>query len=146
MAHQDASEQGRRDAPSGGRDDGGASSSRWEWLTAGIGLCCLVGSLAYLVGEAMKPESPPQPVIEVLSAQPQQGRYLVQLRIHNVGTSTAAALRVVGQLRDEDEVVERRETEFDYLPGRSSREGALFFSRDPSRYRLEVLPESFQQP
>ena len=144
MAHQDTAQR----APGGAdtHQDGGPSVSPWEWVTAGIGLCCLVGSLGFLALEGLDISTPPQPVIEVVSTQAQQGRYLVQLRVHNAGSSTAAALKVVGELRDGDEVLERRETEFDFLPGESWRGGALFFTRDPARFRLAIEPESFQQP
>ena len=58
----------------------------------------------------------------------------------------AAALRVEGELRAGGTVVERSETEFQYVPGRSSREAGLLFQADPRRHTLQLHARSFQHP
>jgi uncharacterized protein (TIGR02588 family) len=118
-----------------------------EWIVAAIGLLLVLASLVYLVWHgSAEQEGTPQPALQVVGVQAQDGRFLVLLRVHNRGRATAAGLRVTGELRRGQEVVERSETDFDYLPGESSREGGLFFSRDPRTFELVVNPASFQRP
>jgi uncharacterized protein (TIGR02588 family) len=82
----------------------------------------------------------------MLSIEPQQGRFLVRVQAVNESRATAAALRVEGTLRRGSDLVERSELEFDYLPGRSSREGGLFFTADPRGLQLELAARSYRAP
>ena len=119
----------------------------WEWVVAGVGLVLLLASLAYLTYEALMHEpTPPAPVVEALGSERQGERWLVKFRVTNRGTLTAERLKVAGALRQQGAVVEESDTEFDFLPGRSSREGGLFFARDPAGLQLELAARSYQQP
>lgn len=119
----------------------------WEWVAAGLGLLLLLASLGYLLLDAWRGEDrPPAPVIQVLAVEAQPGRFLVRLRVSNEGKATAAGLRVEGELRRGEEVVERSEIEFQHVPGRSSREGGLFFTQDPRTLRLVLSARSYQAP
>ena len=117
-----------------------------EWFVAGVGLALLVASVAYLLYDSNGEAQPPAPVLRMLSVEPSQGRFLVRVQAHNESRTTAAALRVEGTLRRGGELVERSELEFDYLPGRSSREGGLFFTADPRGLQLDLVPRSFRAP
>jgi uncharacterized protein (TIGR02588 family) len=124
-----------------------AAPSAWEWLVAGIGLALLVGSLGYLVHDALVDEGrSPAPAVRVTGIEAQGGRYLVRLQVGNESRATAADLRVEGELRRGAEVVERSETEFAYLPGRSVREGGLYFRQDPRSFELVLSARSYQKP
>jgi uncharacterized protein (TIGR02588 family) len=144
-ARQDPSGQDREQD----RESMEAPPSFWEWVVAALGLVLVLGSIAFLLVEAATASSvPPQPVVRVLDIRPRAGEagFLVRLRVDNTSRATAASLRVAGELKQGDEVVERSETEFQYLPGRSSREAGLFFTRDPRALRLELSARSFQEP
>lgn len=117
-----------------------------EWIVAGIGLALLVASVGYLLYDSNGEAQPPAPVLRMLSIEPSQGRFLVRVQARNESRTTAAALRVEGTLRRGGELVERSELEFDYLPGRSSREGGLFFSADPRGLQLDLAARSFRAP
>lgn len=126
-----------------------APPTLWEWVMAALGLLLVVASMAVLLHEAWTSASlPPEPQIRVLGIEPRRGQpgFLVRLQVDNRTGSTAANLRIEGELKQGDEVMERSETEFQYLPGRSSREAGLFFTRDPRALRLELSARSFQQP
>lgn len=84
--------------------------------------------------------------MQVLAVDRQPAGWHVAVRVHNGSQATAAALRLTGQLRQGPELVEEREVELQYLPGGSSREGGLFFSRDPRQYRLDWAFRSYEQP
>ncbi|RYY93746.1 MAG: hypothetical protein EOO24_26165 [Comamonadaceae bacterium] len=119
----------------------------WEWVAAGIGLVLLLACVGYLTVQAVTSSSkPPDPVVQVTSVHAQGSRWLVVLRVHNRGDQTAEALKVTGELKQAGQLLERAETEFQFLPGGSSRDGGLFFSRDPQGVELVVRPESYQAP
>ena len=118
----------------------------WEWMVAGLGAALLLASIGYLLLQAREEASPPQPQVQVLAIEPQAGGFHVQLRVRNAGRQTAAALRLEGELRAGGQVLERSETELDYLPGESTREAGLFFQTDPRSAQFAVQPRGYRQP
>lgn len=119
----------------------------WEWVVAGLGLVLVLSCLGYLLLQAMAgPPTPPDPRIEVVAVRAQGDRFLVELRVSNRGQATAEALKVAGELRQGDAVLEEADTEFEFLPGESSRLGGLFFERDPRRFALRLRAVSYQVP
>ncbi|MBE7366055.1 TIGR02588 family protein [Ramlibacter pallidus] len=119
----------------------------WEWVAAGVGLLLLVASIGYLLVDAVTArDGQPQPRIEIVDVAPQGGQFVVRLKVHNDGRATAAALRVAGELRRGETVLESSELELDYLPGRSSREAALLFTQDPRTLQLALSSRSWQKP
>lgn len=140
----------REDPDRAGEEQGGPDDqapSFWEWVLAGVGLLLLVASVGYLLYyQWSSSDAPPDPAIEVIAVHRQQGRFLVRVRVTNRSHTTAADLRVTGELRQGDAVVERSETEFPYLAAESSHEGGLFFTHDPRTLRLELGVESYQVP
>lgn len=124
-----------------------APPTAWEWLAAGIGLLLLAGSMGFLLWDHWRGDgAPPSPQVALVDVLPQGGHYLVRVRVTNRSGGTAAALRVEGELRRADEVVERSELELDFLPGHSTREGGLFFRQDPRSLRLVLHARSYQEP
>ena len=137
MSHQDARDQPMQEEP----------PTAWEWLAAAIGLLLLLGSLGYLAYDAVAGNGEvPNPSVRVTGIEAQGPHFLVRLQVANAGRATAADLRVEGELRRGTEVVERSETAFDYLPGRSVREAGLFFRHDPRALELVLTARSYQQP
>lgn len=107
----------------------------------------MLASMAYLTVQAFsaQPEAP-DPVIQVLAVEERSGGFLVRVRAYNRAGSTAAGLKITGILTRDGQVVERSDMRFDYLPGKSSREGGLFFTRNPGNYRLDLSPTGFEKP
>lgn len=138
------SDQGK---PSSGDTAQEAPPTVWEWLAAGVGLVLLLASMVFLLLEHWRgDEAPPAPRVELVDVQAQQGQFLARVRVTNQSRRAAAALRVEGELRRGEEVVERSELELDYLPGRSAREGGLFFAQDPRSLQLVLRARSYQDP
>ncbi|NNU43775.1 hypothetical protein [Ramlibacter montanisoli] len=88
----------------------------------------------------------PAPQVRLVDIQQQDGRYLARVQVFNQGRATAAALRVQGELRRGGEVVETSELEFQHVPGKSTREGGLFFVQDPRQLQLQLSARSYQKP
>ena len=121
--------------------------SFWEWVCAFIGLVLLLASLGYLLHDAWSgKEGVPAPQVRLVDIQQQDGRYLARVQVFNQSRATAAALRVQGELRRGGEVVETSELEFQHVPGRSTREGGLFFVQDPRALQLQLSARSYQKP
>lgn len=119
----------------------------WEWVAAAAGLLLVVASIGVLAYYAWTGKSEvPQPVVQVVSIEQQPAGWLVDLKVLNRAQATAAALRLTGRLRQGSEVLEESQLELKYLPGGSSREAAVFFSRDPRLHRLEWTFESYEEP
>lgn len=141
----DTHHQQQRARPQAGSPE--AAPPSWEWVAAGVGLLLVAAGIGVLAYYAWTGKSDrPQPQVQVVAIERQPAGWLVAIRIHNRAQATAAALRLTGQLRQGPDVVEERELELQYLPGGSSREGGLFFSRDPRLHRLEWAFESYEQP
>ncbi|MCC2634972.1 MAG: hypothetical protein K0S48_2858 [Ramlibacter sp.] len=134
------------DRPEQGFEPGEGSPPLSEWLVAAIGLALLLASIGYLLFDGNDGSQPPAPVVRMLEIQPQPGRFLVRVQAVNESRTTAAAVRVEGTLKRGNEVVERGELEFDYLPGRSTREGGMFFATDPRGLQLELAARSYRAP
>lgn len=119
----------------------------WEWVVAAAGLLLVLASIGVLAYHAWTGGSDrPQPQVQVVAIEQQPAGWLVAIRVRNRTQATAAALRLTGRLRQGADVVEESELELQYLPGGSSRDGGLFFSRDPRLHRLEWAFQSYEQP
>ena len=119
----------------------------WEWVVAGVGLVLVLAVLGYLVLDAVRaPDTPPAPELQVLGVEAQGGRFLVRFRAHNRGSRTAEQLKVVGTLAQGGRTLEEADTQLDFLPGGSSREGGLFFQADPRTLQLDLQARSYLRP
>ena len=137
-------------ADDGGQEEDGRREERTpllEWLAAGLGLVLALGVLSFVGYHAIwGAESPPQVVVEARQVRPFEGGYLVEIRAANRGGSTAAQVRVEGELRENGRVVETGGTMFPFVPPESERQGGLFFQRDPRRLELEVRAVGYTRP
>lgn len=141
----DTRHQEQRARPQAGSRE--AAPPFWEWVVAAAGLLLVVASIGVLAHSAWTGGSDlPRPEVQVVAIEQQPAGWLVAVRVRNRAQATAAALRLTGRLRQGADVVEESKLELQYLPGGSSREGGLFFSRDPRLYRIEWAFESYERP
>lgn len=118
-----------------------------EWLT-GLFSAALIASLLGWVGwEAVTREAtPPDLSVTILTTEKTSGGYRVAFDIYNTATTTAAAVTVVGRLRDADEVIEENHVIFDYVAAESKSTGAILFAHDPAGQALEIRPAGYTDP
>ena len=117
-----------------------------EWAVAALGLLLVLGTVAFLAMDAARGhDQPPDLVVRADTVMALGGGWLVRFTAENRGRETAAAVGVVGELRDGAGVESSRAT-LDYVPGRSTREGGLVFRRDPRRGGLELRVEGWRAP
>jgi uncharacterized protein (TIGR02588 family) len=119
-----------------------------EWISAAIGAAVTLATIGFLVYEGVTQPSDQSPALVVVidSILPQGDGWAVRIEARNAGTATAAAVRIVGELRGDGGVVETSEVTLDYVPEASSRTGALLFTRDPSGLALAVRPTGYELP
>jgi uncharacterized protein (TIGR02588 family) len=125
----------------------GSDIPLFEWLMAIVGLILVVGSIGYLLYQAVKGDAmPPDISFEVTLISPISNGYLVNFRAMNQGDVTAKGLMVEGQLTDAGQEIETSETSLDYMPSHSEREGGLFFTQDPRQFELQLRAVGYEQP
>jgi uncharacterized protein (TIGR02588 family) len=124
-----------------------AGTSPWEWGVGGISTLLVAGMIGFMLYEGVaKPSTPAAIVVEAGRPERAGGGWRVEVTARNGGRSTAADLRVTGELMAGDSTVESSEATIDYVPAGSGRRAVLWFSRDPARYRLEVRPTGHDEP
>jgi uncharacterized protein (TIGR02588 family) len=126
---------------------GGGVKSRWEWVAAAISTLLVLGVIGYLAYEAVaRPHTPP--AVEVVADRVHRtgGGWVVEFRARNRGYATAAAVTVEGTLEKDGEEVETGQAVLDYIPGRATRRGGLFFREDPRAHRMELRATGYQEP
>lgn len=123
-------------------------TSPLEWVAAGIGALLIAAMIVYMVQYGLREhgEVPGRIDIAVVETQVSGHGHTVRFKIVNRTTATAATLRVRGELRSGDRVVEAAEAEFDYLPPYSERHGGLVFQQDPARFDLRIAPTGYSEP
>lgn len=129
------------------KNESRSRGSFWQWLAAALGIALTSACLGFLVWEGLGRENdPPDITLTATGAASQRGRWLVTIRAVNHGGSTAARLKVVGELRAEGRIIETSDTTFDYVPAHSEREAGLFFARDPAECELRLRPVGYEDP
>ena len=130
------------------RDQGKkAETSPWEWVVAAASTLVVAGMIGFMLYEGIaKPSTPAAITVRAAAPERAGGGWRVEVTARNDGRSTAAALRVAGELMEGDSTVESSEVTIDYVPAGSKRRAVLWFSRDPARYRLDVRPTGPDEP
>jgi len=136
MARKQENEQGHiKDAPV------------WMWGIAGLGMVLVLGSIVFVLYQAVAGDSsPPDVTVHVDSIVPTRNGFLVKFRAVNDGGSTAEGLTVEGELSNGSELLERSDTTIEYVPSRSEREGGLFFTSDPRQYEVRLRAKGYEKP
>jgi uncharacterized protein (TIGR02588 family) len=107
----------------------------------------VLAAVGFLLVEAFAgPSRPPLVTVHAESTQPAGAGYLVEIRAVNSGDETAANLAIEGALMRDTTAVETSTVTVDFVPAETERRGGLFFSRDPSLYRLELRAMGYTRP
>lgn len=124
------------------------AASRWEWVAAALGAALVLASIGYMARQALtQPQGPAAVAVELSGIAAVEGGYVARIRVANRGHTTASAVDIEGELRDANgSPVEKSTTTLDYLSPASNREGGLFFTRDPARYRLDLRATGYMRP
>ncbi len=131
--------------PESGHESGG--TSRLEWAVAAACALLVLGSIGYLLYDALSGSStPPEVWVTVEAVRPSGPGYLVEFEAENLGHKTADGLGIEGTLKRGATTVETRSTTLDHLPGDSKRRGGLYFTEDPRAYTLDLVATGYGRP
>ena len=113
-----------------------------EWIASAIGLLLILGVMAVIARDAFNGSADMAPDITIVAQAPEQqsGRWLVRFEARNNSPITAAQVTIEGALPGG----ETSTAVIDYIPGRSTRGGGLFFSADQRGVALRAL--GYQDP
>lgn len=118
-----------------------------EWLTAAFGLLLVVGTIGYLLFDAVtEKDSPPQVVVEAKEIIPVQNGYLVKFSVENKGDNHAAEVEIEGKLMDGEKEKESSSVGIGYAPSHSQRSGGMFFTENPREFKLELRALGYTEP
>jgi uncharacterized protein (TIGR02588 family) len=116
-------------------------------VAGAAGSLVVLAAVGVLLHEALTaPAAPPRITLEVDSIVRVGSGYLVEFHATNGSPTTAAALRVSGELRDASGAVETSDVTLDYVPAQATRAAGIYFSHDPRRYRLDLRPVGYARP
>lgn len=118
-----------------------------EWIASGIGLLLVVCMFSLIGWQAFDdPKSPPAIIVEVSDVSSVSGGYRVIFQARNAGGAAAAQVRIDGVVSAGNQGSETSSVILDYIPGRSAREGGLFFTQDPRTGNLVLRASGFANP
>ena len=119
-----------------------------EWIAAGIGGALLLFLIVVIGREAINGEAAELPQIEVAvtGISSAASGFVVAFEARNRTDGTAAAVAIEGVLKGGGAEIETSGATIDYVPGKGSAKGGLFFSKDPRKGAVEVRALGFQTP
>jgi uncharacterized protein (TIGR02588 family) len=119
----------------------------WEWVVAYVGLALVLGSIGFMLYQAIAGDtSPPQMTVRMEAIKALDHGYLVQIRAINQGGAAAANVSVEGVLTNQSGPVESSRTILDYVPAHSYRRGGLFFIHDPQQFHVQLRAMGYAEP
>ncbi len=118
-----------------------------ELLTAAIGFILVIGTIGFLLYDALtENDSPPQIAIEKSEIIPLTNGYLVKFQIENKGDNHGADVQIEGKLMEGETEKETSTVSFAYAPSHSKRTGGMFFTENPDKFKLELRALGYVEP
>lgn len=118
-----------------------------EWLTGIVSALLVITLIGWIALEAAtRSATPPQLSTRILGTEKLASGYRVDFEILNDANTTAAAVVVRGEVRENGSAIEDAEITFDYVPANSQASGALMFETDPTGRDLSLRPTGFTDP
>jgi len=113
-----------------------------EWIASALGLVLTLGVMAAIGRDAFASSAALAPDIAVAATGVRRSGagFLVEFEARNLSPITAAQVTIEGKLPGGETSM----ATIDYVPGRSSRRGGLYFGEDPRGARLRAL--GYQAP
>lgn len=118
-----------------------------EWLTGLVSALLVAGMLGWIGWEAFTREAtPPDLSVTVLTTEKTGAGQRVTFNIANSGTTTAAAVTVIGRLMEGEKIVEESHVVFDYVAAESKSTGAILFAGEPAGRRVDIRAAGYTGP
>ena len=118
-----------------------------EWVTGGIGLAIVLGTLTFIGYEALRGDAG-RPALEaaVETSHTEPSRFFAVVVVRNTSRRAAAEVVVEGVARSKNGGEQRSEMRLDYVPGLSQRRVTLVFEGQPSEGGVAVRIVGYTTP
>ena len=116
-----------------------------EWVTFALAVAVIGVIVGLVAREIPGSKTPPSPSVEVDVAEERDGRFVVPVRVRNVGERTAEAVQVEATLTIDGEEQEADQM-VDFLAGDEEEELEFVFDDDPDDGDLEVRVTGYTVP
>jgi uncharacterized protein (TIGR02588 family) len=125
-----------------------ADEPHWiEWVTGTVSAVIVIAVMVWIAKDAIADrDASPDLVGSVARVEPRSGGYQVQFEVRNRASVTASQVKVRGEVRDGDALLEATETVVDYVPGHSTATGGMIFQRDPGGKTIHIQATAFNDP
>jgi uncharacterized protein (TIGR02588 family) len=121
-----------------------APRTKAEWVSLIISMILLAGVVATVIALwSGSSQTPARFRIDRGTIRNEAGHYYLPITITNEGDTTGAQVTVEGKVGSGG-TEETSATTFDFIPGRSTSEGVLIFSAEPTSAEMRVV--SYQRP
>lgn len=118
-----------------------------EWLTGIVSAFLVAAMLGWVGWEAFTREAtPPDLAIVVLTTEKTGAVHRVVFDVHNSATTTAAAVTVIGRLKEGEQVIEENHVTFDYVAAESKSTGAILFRTDLAGRTVDIQAAGYTDP
>lgn len=119
-----------------------------EWIAAAIGLLIAIGLVGIIAREGIVAADDPVPQLTVDAGRHIESPtgHVVEFRVRNLSSRTAASVQVEGELDPGSSEAETSSATIDYVPGHSEASAGLIFTRDPKRRRLDLRIVGYENP
>jgi uncharacterized protein (TIGR02588 family) len=108
-----------------------------EWICGGVGALLFLAAVVLLVGEGMKPATPPDISGRVIGVEQVASGWRVTVEVRNAGD---AAVDVRLEVNSGGET---RDMTVDFLPPQATRTGGVYFEQRPISGSIRVALTSF---
>lgn len=116
---------------------GGGDTPLLEWICGGVGALLFLGAVGLLMGEGMRPATPPDISGRVIGVEQAASGWLARIEVRNVGD---AAVDVRLEVSSGGET---RNMTVDFLPAQATRTGGVYFEQRPVSDSIRVTLTGF---
>ena len=112
-----------------------------EWVTAAVGLLCVLTALGVVAASALQPRTPPSLDARIVSVANTPRGFTAEIEVINSGSVTASGVEIEGQLNEETST-----TTLDYVAGGGRELASLAFSKDPRQGDFNLAVRAWTEP
>lgn len=118
-----------------------------EWMTGAVSGIIVLGVIVWIGKDGfMDRDTSPNLHGSVVKTEERSGGFQVLFEFHNNSSATASQVKIRGEIRDRESILESSETVLDYVPGHSRVGGGLIFRQNPDGKDLKVSATAFDEP
>ncbi|TNM60274.1 hypothetical protein [Aliirhizobium smilacinae] len=118
-----------------------------EWITGAVSGIIVIAVIVWIGKDGfMDRDTSPNLHGNVVKMEKRSDGFQVLFEIQNGSSVTASQVKIRGEIREQESVLESSETVLDYVPGHSKVGGGLIFRQNPAGKDVKVRATAFDEP